>query len=608
MLPTASKRFKLLSKKIKSEEGGITVANRKINQANLSNLALKVYTENGGALPLPKAISAPLLTHVDLERLSETSTPGPEPYIGLYLHGDETQRIEAYVCWREDIDEEDLRDPVFINSKVMQNYITYMQPMQYEMLPIPPYAIQNWLARKWTDIEDTEGGVEERTVRVLKPAYIYRPSDDSQEIILINTEDDNTNMIRPGDRVIVPETYGGIDAFGWNIDETDKITSSNADVYVRGILNGLESFPRTIYLPLLTKRLDKYPNLVKSLHTIGNLLKGQPAQIVSMKEDLKDPIQEEIKKQVIDLLENITQLQDENEEANILVSLAQFILEYASFVTPHPLYERLQVNEIQSFDDLPPRGLLFAIKSVDYKRYLNKDSDLFISEMDVIDEETSSPKEITLETHLNDVFSRVMHYAKSMRLDEYKNKINDVLKALAYAGRYHDIGKLEPRFQLILHGGKVINGTPLAKSNKIIFSPHVRKKLYRQVDWPFRKRHEYISYLILKDKKTQTLLKSEPEHITELTLYLIATHHGYGRPYFPVPSWQEVTRWHPVANQLFGGETFILDPSPDVPEAVSLESGWTNHFFDVRDKYGIYGTAFLESLLRYADAWASNQT
>ena len=75
-------------------------------------------------------------------------------------------------------------------------------------------------------------------------------------------------------------------------------------------------------------------------------------------------------------------------------------------------------------------------------------------------------------------------------------------------------------------------------------------------------------------------------HDRELVLYLIGVHHGFGRPLFPV--WEEA--------------------SPDIPsgwELARIDSGWVDRFWSLNRKYGYWGLAYLEGILRRADCMAS---
>src|SRR4029077_19701560 len=94
------------------------------------------------------------------------------------------------------------------------------------------------------------------------------------------------------------------------------------------------------------------------------------------------------------------------------------------------------------------------------------------------------------------------------------------------AGLWHDLGKLDPRFQAMLkqRSPRTPVGVPLAKSAQ---SPRTRAEWEeaREVHrYPSGARHELLSAALVASKTDDDLL-----------LHLIATHHGSGRPFaYPV--------------------------------------------------------------------------
>lgn len=88
--------------------------------------------------------------------------------------------------------------------------------------------------------------------------------------------------------------------------------------------------------------------------------------------------------------------------------------------------------------------------------------------------------------------------------------------ALYLAGLYHDAGKANPQWQLCVNGGRLDRclEPPLAKGK------YARSSLTRL---PPRWRHEAesLSYL--------------PQDAPPLVRWLVATHHGYARPFWPLP-------------------------------------------------------------------------
>lgn len=142
-------------------------------------------------------------------------------------------------------------------------------------------------------------------------------------------------------------------------------------------------------------------------------------------------------------------------------------------------------------------------------------------------------------------------------------------KILAKAAELHDIGKDEPRFQALLRNRMVpiVNGEPLAKSGRPGSS---RDRLLREALGIKGFRHEMLSM-----QKTQ----ADAPDAGDLMLHLIASHHGHARPFAPV----------------FNDDIWS-DPPPH-----HLGSGVAERFWKLTRRYGWWGLAYLEAILRLAD-------
>jgi CRISPR-associated endonuclease/helicase Cas3 len=116
-------------------------------------------------------------------------------------------------------------------------------------------------------------------------------------------------------------------------------------------------------------------------------------------------------------------------------------------------------------------------------------------------------KEIRLLEHRQAVSHQARGAGEQLRLDS---------ETLAAAGLYHDEGKAASGWQLCVNGGSParLAEPPLAKGR------YVRSPLSRL---PMRWRHEAESLCHL------------PVDVPDLVRWLVATHHGYARPHWPIP-------------------------------------------------------------------------
>jgi CRISPR-associated endonuclease/helicase Cas3 len=176
----------------------------------------------------------------------------------------------------------------------------------------------------------------------------------------------------------------------------------------------------------------------------------------------------------------------------------------------------------------------------------------------------SSNKPVLWSVHVNDVVKNMSDLTAKLSLTD------DIKHALIVAAKFHDHGKRRPLFQRILG-----NSNPdilLAKSAK------------RGGRVPEQYRHEFGSLLDTLDEEEYKALKEKP-NLQDLVLHLIAVHHGRGRPHFP--------------------EAEAFDPEPNGRDAAAVAAEVPRRFARLQRKYGRWGLAYLESLLRAADYAAS---
>ena len=169
-----------------------------------------------------------------------------------------------------------------------------------------------------------------------------------------------------------------------------------------------------------------------------------------------------------------------------------------------------------------------------------------------------------------------------------------LVEDLALAARWHDLGKSDPRFQALLHGGSLwaaqTAGGLLAKSASLPTSSRERRRAGLESGYPAGGRHELLSVRLIES--APELL--ETAHDRELVLHLVASHHGYCRPFAPV-----VFDSAPVIV-----ESAILGHQVSANSDTGLErldSGISERFWLLLRRYGWWGLAWLEALLRLAD-------
>jgi len=169
---------------------------------------------------------------------------------------------------------------------------------------------------------------------------------------------------------------------------------------------------------------------------------------------------------------------------------------------------------------------------------------------------------VSLKTHLSDVEKAATRIADTLQLSP------ELRVPLIVAARFHDLGKDRSVWQRSV--GNLQGGEPWAKSGR-------GGALLGLDDY----RHEFGSLIDIQTRKDFSDLPTEQQ---DLVLHLIASHHGRGRPHFPT---DEATHPH------------------NGPNAAGVARNVPLRFAKLQRKYGRWGLAYLESLLRAADAEGS---
>ncbi len=176
--------------------------------------------------------------------------------------------------------------------------------------------------------------------------------------------------------------------------------------------------------------------------------------------------------------------------------------------------------------------------------------------------------DVDLEDHGRGVAEFADRYVHRLGLDA------DRSRDVHLAARLHDIGKADPRFQAMLGAGP---DRVLAKSAR--FDRRVR----------IGARHECYSLAVV-DQHPELLADAAD---AELVRFLIGSHHGYGRALQPV-----VDERGTVFDVEIEGKRWSFHGRAT---AFEIDSGWADLFVALQRRYGAWGLAFLETIVRLAD-------
>ncbi len=185
---------------------------------------------------------------------------------------------------------------------------------------------------------------------------------------------------------------------------------------------------------------------------------------------------------------------------------------------------------------------------------------------------TLSESRAALPEHLSRVGGTAEEIARRIGLS------SSLASAAGLAGRLHDSGKADARFQVWI--GAPVN-QPMAKSVP-------GSELQRQA-WPSGARHEATSALLASEWFRQV---GVPDGIDdELVLHLVLSHHGHGRPVLPLCDGGEL----PVTWEV-EGTTVRVDA-----DLGARDWEQPSRFERLCRRYGPWGLALLEAVVRQAD-------
>jgi CRISPR-associated endonuclease/helicase Cas3 len=175
---------------------------------------------------------------------------------------------------------------------------------------------------------------------------------------------------------------------------------------------------------------------------------------------------------------------------------------------------------------------------------------------------------VTWKDHTNQVTQNATRIAAALGLSA------ELQQAIQLAAKFHDLGKRREVWQRSIGNPKPKEWH--AKSGKG-WKP-LELTAYR---------HEFGSLVDLLDKEQPYLaeFRKLTDEMQDFVLHLIAVHHGRGRPHFPPDE--------------------AFDPEPKGLNVEAITAAVPQRFARLQRKYGRWGLAYVESLLRAADYAAS---
>lgn len=511
-----------------------------------------------------QATDAPVMLPAHVDAWAQTSpTPSPDPEVSLFLHGPRRGTPEAQVCWRADLQEG-------MNEGLQIDIVSLCPPVSSECISTPIHVLRRWIegagSNASSDDSDLEGnpapaGGDPRNDRQIRHKVLcWRGPEESYLIAGPAALRD----LRPGDTVVIPAELG--EQGGW--EDFGHIPPSPDDgepIIDLGDRAHLQAKARPL-LRIHSRTVAQWPDV--------------PARAFFEKVALRwvsSEDWEELEPEIPAALERLASEIDSVPQWQWLKDAALALAgEYGSRrrpkATPYP------------GDDDEGSGVGFLLKGSHWVQQYLASTSTPTSE----DDSYSATVRVPLEDHLRGVEEWAKSFGTGAGLPD------SLAGDLALAARLHDVGKSDPRFQALLNGGNPwaaqAAGVLLAKSDALPTGRGELRRARRESEYPVAGRHELLSVRLIES--APAILQSA--HDPELVLHLVGSHHGFCRPFAPVVT----------DNEPLHVEHATLDHRMSAGSATGLErldSGVPQRFWRLVRRYGWWGLAWLEALMRLAD-------
>lgn len=483
---------------------------------------------------------APTLLPAILADWAATSNAEPITARDPFLHGLREADTEVSIVWRADLE--------LGREATWQRLVDRVPPTADEHLDVPIAAASRWLrGDPAAMVSDAPGAADIGAPQEnLAPATEVRHAllwRGRGEGILLDVSADLWR-VRPGDVLVVPASYGGCDGEGWFPGSTWPVPDI-ADIKGRTVRLHENTLPRRI---------------------------GLGSEVVA-------PHLTTMQRHLVDADEV-----DHEEIVHLALSAIRADIpdgENGAFMR---LDELLTGGVDVTNDDEVVRVYIDLPLSNDDRRAMMGDGS--IAEIEP-SESSGAGARVSLDAHHHAVEERARTIAVALELPPR------VVESVAVAAGAHDLGKCDPRFQVMLHGGDVTasraalaGGTPLAKSGMRADDRLAARLAWQASGLPRGYRHEAGS--------AQAVLAAVDGRDVDIELvrHLVASHHGTSRPLLPAI--------------LDEGGTFDAI-GVTVNPRLSVDFDHPRRFRMLSERYGHWGLAMLETIVRLSDIGCSEE-
>lgn len=540
----------------------------------------------------------PLLQTPTLDGWTRTAPiPFPDAPISYYLHGLGRDVASVSIAWRDGLLVEDpIGDDTERPDGEIDAELSMLPVLAAEQVEVPLHAARRWLAGEAatpiSDLEDDEEvpgpnrlvsepfrALAWRTGQVMAHGRPAQPAANGAWVWV------EADQIRPGDLLVVPVERGGLDQYGWSptskakvvdVAEAVRFGSDTAAGTPRGRLRLDAGTADRLGLGL-----EDRVRLAQSLRAAG-----------SGETDLEGPEAEPVDVVLAGAVEHLLSGSDAPSGDERLAGTAWTVqaLERLAAWLPGTVARAVPVRSdgftvaSDRFVLTAPRGRAAAIDRDDEQPECS----------------SMGLAPVSLRAHHRNVGDRARQIADALGLPI---GLRDAVEA---AARWHDLGKVESRFQTMLCGGDsfeaMLVDEPLAKSGLDPADRAAFRRALRASRLPLGARHEAWSAGFVRQALADPSAAAGLD--ADLVVHLVASHHGHARPWLP-----------PVVDDHPSDVTHLIDAGParSANVKITIHTGETvdfehpARFADLNRRYGRWGLALLESIVRCADMTVSGE-
>lgn len=480
---------------------------------------------------LAPVVHAPVLLPAHLDAWVQTSPkPVPDPEPSLWLHGPERGSPDVQVIWRADLSTSLLAAAAEDRDA--------LDDIRRQLVAFAPGALESvsvpiGAVRAWL----AQGEVVEVS-DVVGASEVAAATDEGRHAVrwrgdasdVVSAED-----VTPGDTLLVPSSYGGLRFENWAPEHRDPVVDLGDLVQWRQRARpAVRLHPLVLAAWLPSDVVDAAPTVPPADAVDRNAVEEIEQWLRTLPREVESPWNE----------------------------VAANLRPYRRIELTGGRWGLVARSRVYPAQDGVPVG--------------DEDDTSFIA------------RQVTLASHCRRVKETALAYARSVGLPD------KLAEDLALAGWLHDVGKADPRFQRMLAGGSEVRaaliGEPLAKSPLVLRDLRSRRIARERSGLPTGHRHELVSVGLLQANEEALAGANDPD----LILFLIGSHHGWGRPFAP-----PVDDPNPVEVVVTHGELQLCASSDH--RLARLDSGLADRFWSLVNRYGWWGLAWLEAVFQLAD-------